>query len=85
MAGSLANRTLGNLLIQTARQLRYLTSTMDELDPPTKNDEPTPSAADLARRLARYRRRVEAEGRQRTLRVIDRVIEDVEDHAGEAG
>ena len=43
---------------------------------------PNPALRDLARRLERYRRRVEAEGRQRSLRVIDRAIEDVEDHAG---
>lgn len=32
--------------------------------------------ADLARRLARYRRRVEAEGRPRSVKFIDRAIED---------
>src|SRR4029079_9248271 len=48
----------------------------------TMSDERKPGIADLARRLERYRRRVEAEGRQRSLRVIDRAIEDVEDHAG---
>jgi hypothetical protein len=34
------------------------------------------AASDLARRLARYRSRVEAEGRPRSLRQIDRAIED---------
>lgn len=34
------------------------------------------SEADLARRLERYRRRVEAEGRRRSLRIIDRAIDD---------
>src|SRR4029078_12109870 len=48
----------------------------------TMSDERKPGIADLARRLERYRRRVEAEGRQRSLRVMDRAIEDVEDHAG---
>ncbi len=33
------------------------------------------AAADLAERLARYRRRVEAEGRLRALGLIDRAIE----------
>jgi hypothetical protein len=48
---------------------------MDKLDPaiPRGEDE---AATDLARRLARYRRRVEAEGRPRSLRLIDRAIED---------
>jgi hypothetical protein len=32
--------------------------------------------SDLARRLARYRRRVEAEGRPRSVKLIDRAIED---------
>lgn len=36
-------------------------------------------SADLARRLARYRRRVEAEGRSRSLRLIDRAIADAAD------
>ena len=36
------------------------------------------AATDLARRLARYRRRVEAEGRKRSLRVIDRAISDAD-------
>lgn len=46
-------------------------------------DKPEPAdrirdedASDLARRLARYRRRVEAEGRPRSLRQIDQAIED---------
>lgn len=50
----------------------------------TMSDERKPGSADLARRLERYRRRVEAEGRQRSLRVIDRAIEDVDGHAGRA-
>jgi hypothetical protein len=39
---------------------------------PRQDDE----SADLAKRLARYRRRVAAEGRPRSVRVIDRAIED---------
>jgi hypothetical protein len=48
---------------------------MDKPDPavPPRDED---SAADLARRLARYRRRVEAEGRPRSLKLIDRAIED---------
>jgi len=49
---------------------------MDKLDPNTKGGNRDGGAADLARRLARYRRRVEAEGRQRSVRAIDRAIED---------
>jgi hypothetical protein len=51
---------------------------MDKFDPtipPTDEDE---SASDLARRLARYRRRVAAEGRPRSVKVIDRAINDAD-------
>lgn len=51
---------------------------MDKLDPvntPRDDDKP---ASDLARRLARYRRRIEAEDRPRSLRLIDRAIEDAD-------
>jgi len=41
--------------------------------PPCDGDE---KASDLALRLARYRLRVEAEGRPRSLKFIDRAIED---------
>jgi hypothetical protein len=58
---------------------------MDKFDPAPAKNKSKPGAADLARRLARYRRRVEAEGRERSVRVIDRAIEDVEDSAGKAG
>jgi hypothetical protein len=37
---------------------------------------PAESEKDLAKRLERYRRRVEAEGRKRSLRIIDRAIGD---------
>lgn len=47
----------------------------DPLDPPENEDE---SDSDLARRLARYRRRVEAEGRPRSVKVIDRAIKDAD-------
>jgi hypothetical protein len=49
---------------------------MDEFEPDTEHDRHTECNIDLARRLARYRRRLEAEGRQRSLRVIDRAIKD---------
>jgi hypothetical protein len=49
---------------------------MDKLDPKTDGGAAEPCPIDLARRLARYRRRVEAEGRQRSVRAIDRAIED---------
>jgi hypothetical protein len=50
---------------------------MDKSDPiiPPTDDE---ADADLARRLARYRRRVAAEGRPRSVKVIDRAIEDAD-------
>jgi len=48
---------------------------MENIEPATPNEEES-AASDLARRLARYRRRVEAEGRPRSLRLIDRAIED---------
>jgi hypothetical protein len=48
---------------------------MENIEPAAPNEEES-AACDLARRLARYRRRVEAEGRPRSLRLIDRAIED---------
>jgi len=45
----------------------------DELAP---NNEHDGSASDLARRLARYRQRVEAEGRKRSLDILDVAIRD---------
>lgn len=48
---------------------------MGNVEPATPNEEES-AACDLARRLARYRRRVEAEDRPRSLRLIDRAIED---------
>lgn len=49
---------------------------MDKLEPETGGVPQEPCPVDLARRLARYRRRVEAEGRQRSVRAIDRAIAD---------
>jgi hypothetical protein len=49
---------------------------MDKIDPVPSPEEEDSASSDLARRLARYRRRVEAEGRPRSVRVIDRAIED---------
>lgn len=51
---------------------------MKKLDPRTEDDNWQEAAADLARRLARYRTRVEAEGRKRSLQVIDKAIRDAE-------
>ena len=48
---------------------------MENIEPATPNEEES-AASDLARRLARYRRWVEAEGRPRSLRLIDRAIAD---------
>jgi hypothetical protein len=47
----------------------------DKPDPVTPESHES-AEADLARRLARYRRRVEAEGRPRSVKLIDRAIED---------
>jgi hypothetical protein len=51
---------------------------MDKRDPKTDAGKHELAAVDLARRLGRFRRRVEAEGRQRSVRLIDRAIEDVD-------
>ena len=48
---------------------------MDQLEP-FPPDSDANASSDLAKRLARYRRRVEAEGRARSVRLIDRAIED---------
>lgn len=56
---------------------------MDKPDaaiPPRDEDE---AASDLARRLSRYRRRVEAEGRPRSVKLIDRAIEDADRKASD--
>jgi len=50
---------------------------MEKPDPATTKDEHS-AECDLARRLARYRLRVEAEGRPRSLKLIDRAIEDAD-------
>ena len=49
---------------------------MEKFDSANPNDDEPGLDSDLARRLARYRRRVEAEGRPRSVRLIDRAIED---------
>jgi hypothetical protein len=64
----------GNLLIQRRALARYLPNKMDETDPHVPIEEEG-AASDLARRLDRYRRRVAAEGRPRSARLIDRAIE----------
>ena len=74
----------GMLLIQTITGARYLRN-MADLDSAAGNDDQTHRAADLARRLTRYRRRVEAEGRQRSVRAIDRAIEDIGGTADPSG
>lgn len=49
---------------------------MEKSDPQTPAETQESPESDLERRLARYRRRIEAEGRPRSLKVIDRAIED---------
>jgi hypothetical protein len=46
-----------------------------------RSNEQESDASDLARRLARYRSRVEAEGRPRSVRLIDQAIEDADGKA----
>lgn len=48
---------------------------MKEIEP-SPSDERESAASDLPRRLERYRRRLEAEGRPRSVRLIERAIED---------
>lgn len=49
---------------------------MKKTDRTSANEGQEGADWDLARRLERYRRRVEAEGRPRSVRLIDRAIED---------
>ena len=51
---------------------------MDELEPAPSSPPDRKADDDLARRLARYRRRVEAEGRPRSVRLIDQAIKDAD-------
>ena len=72
-AGSADRRTLWNILMRWRRVRRYLRATMANSD-----SHSTPaSAADLKIRLERFRRRLEAEGRKRSLKIVDRAIRDV--------
>lgn len=54
---------------------------MDMIEPARPSEDEEGLASDLARRLARYRRRVEAEGRPRSLRLIDRAIAEADKKA----
>lgn len=54
---------------------------MEKLDLTGSKEGRDERAPDLARRLARYRRRLEAAGLKRSLRVIDRAIDDAADDA----
>ena len=49
---------------------------MEKSDPLTPSEGGECAQSDLERRLARYRRRLEAEGRPRSVKVLDRAIED---------
>jgi hypothetical protein len=51
---------------------------MNKPEPLTEVEDAGAPSADLARRLARYRTRVEAEGRRRSLQLIDKAIRDAE-------
>ena len=56
---------------------------MDKFDRSNPPRDDAEAASDLARRLSRYRRRVEAEGRPRSLKLIDRAIEDADRKASD--
>lgn len=58
---------------------------MDKLDPPTPGAEGNAPTSDLARRLQRYRRRIEAEGRPRSVRVVDQAIKDADSASDDVG
>jgi len=58
--------------------------TMETPDSSAPHGENPSAKSDLARRLARYRRRVEAEGRPRSLKLIDRAIEAEDGKARDA-
>ena len=49
---------------------------MEKPDPTMSSEVQESAESDLERRLARYRRRVEAEGRPRSVKLIDQAIED---------
>ena len=55
---------------------------MEKIDRTAPKGEHDDRDGDLARRLARYRRRVEAEGRKRSLHLIDKAISDAGEAAG---
>lgn len=57
---------------------------MDDADPVDPQFEES-ARFDLARRLERYRRRIEAEGRPRAVRWINCAIEDAEKRRGSDG
>lgn len=57
---------------------------MDNADPVDPQFEES-AKLDLARRLERYRRRIEAEGRPRAVRWINCAIEDAEKRRGSDG
>jgi hypothetical protein len=55
---------------------------METPEPGVPAEDEASADSDLARRLARYRRRVEAEDRPRSVKVIDRAIEDAGNKRG---
>ena len=69
--GALKQTYLSNDCRCIAKYWRMQTS-----DSQIDDDNPRSPSADLARRLERYRTRVAAEGRKRSLQVIDRAIRD---------
>jgi hypothetical protein len=55
---------------------------METPKPGVPAEDEASADSDLARRLARYRRRIEAEDRPRSVKVIDRAIEDAGNKRG---
>jgi hypothetical protein len=70
------NAPKGTYLSNGDRSRGYWASIMGTIEHTTSNEPDEGTASDLARRLARYRRRVASEGRARSLPLIDRAIED---------
>lgn len=66
--------TQGSYLCQSGGH-HIILAIMERIEP-TQCDEQESAAADLARRLARYRSRIAAEGRPRSVRLIDQAIAD---------
>lgn len=77
LAGFLAG-IQGSYLCKAAGIRLIPATAMEKIDPSTPSGEEESAAFELAQRLERYRRRVAAEGRPRSVKFIDRAIEDAD-------